>query len=212
MSKAVGYVRVSTGGQVNGVLAQKDAIESWASQNGVTIVSWFEDIGVSGDIPPCKRNGLLSALRTSLDQKMDLVVAKTDRLSRTKSGLDGVLAWLEAWKQNLYVADGVNPSEEIRFVEYEIENIRTRTKAALASRKNRNLKWTGNLPLGLMAEGEKVTYHEGELDAISRVLELRRSGISYRKITDLMNKTYPPLRQAKKWHMTQIRRILANAQ
>ena len=52
MTKAFGYLRVSSDGQVegDGFKRQRAAIEKWAGTNGVTIVQWFQEEGVSGTI------------------------------------------------------------------------------------------------------------------------------------------------------------------
>ena len=52
MKTAAAYLRVSTENQAGedkfGLKAQRDHIESWASKEGVTIVQWYADEGISG--------------------------------------------------------------------------------------------------------------------------------------------------------------------
>ena len=46
MTKCFGYVRVSTTKQGDGASldAQKDAISAFASQNGLVVAEWFEEL------------------------------------------------------------------------------------------------------------------------------------------------------------------------
>ena len=45
---AVAYLRVSTDEQKLGPEAQRAAIQSWANREGVSVVAWHTDAGVSG--------------------------------------------------------------------------------------------------------------------------------------------------------------------
>lgn len=103
--RAIGYIRVSTEDQALGPAAQRTAIERWAAAAGAEVVSWHEDIGVSGGAPLEERPGLLAALEALRalqgpkkaplrpdaayfgpsnegPKTIALVVAKRDRLAR----------------------------------------------------------------------------------------------------------------------------------
>lgn len=83
-SHAVALIRVSTDRerQELGADAQRAAIERWAAQNGVKIVSWHLD-EASGGAPIDKRQGLLEALESVIAHRAGLlVVQKLDRFSR----------------------------------------------------------------------------------------------------------------------------------
>lgn len=47
-NKAIAYARCSTDIQESSIEQQKKAVETYASQNGLTIIKWFEDEGKSG--------------------------------------------------------------------------------------------------------------------------------------------------------------------
>lgn len=83
LSKAVAYLRVSTTDQHLGPEAQRKSIETWAAANGVQVVAWHADPGVSGGSDLDDRPGLVAALaELRLVGAGVLVVAKRDRLAR----------------------------------------------------------------------------------------------------------------------------------
>ena len=87
IKNAVGYVRVSTEGQVGddrfGIDSQKAQILQYASDNGYRVVKWYEEDGVSGvkeDRPAL--NELLYGDDMTNPPYEAVIIAKTDRLSR----------------------------------------------------------------------------------------------------------------------------------
>ena len=77
---AVAYLRVSTEEQHLGPDAQRAAISVWAQREGVAIVAWHTDAGMSGSADVADRPGLalaLGALRAHGAGR--LVVAKRDQ-------------------------------------------------------------------------------------------------------------------------------------
>lgn len=81
--KAVAYVRVAAADQHVGPEAQRTAIEAWAGREGVTVISWHVDHGVSGLSDVDERPALVAALAELRAVAASLlVVAKRDRLAR----------------------------------------------------------------------------------------------------------------------------------
>ncbi len=193
---AIAYLRVSTSEQELGPEAQRAAVERWATANGVTVVAWCVDQGVSGGAEIDKRPGLQQALDALREQSAGiLVVAKRDRLAR-----DVVLAALIerlAQKDGAKVVsaageggDDINdPSSMLMrrivdaFAEYERALIRARTKAALRVKKDRGER-AGNIPFGfrLRSDGRSVEPNADEQAAAARARELRAQGVSIRGI------------------------------
>ena len=67
MQMVVGYIRVSTTGQVEegvSLEAQRAKIEAWCNLNDGELVAVFEDAGISGG-GTAKRDGLLDALKAT---------------------------------------------------------------------------------------------------------------------------------------------------
>src|SRR5689334_12352699 len=80
---AVAYVRVSTDEQRLGPEAQRAAIDAWAAREGVAVVAWHVDAGVSGGSDLADRPSLIAALGALRAHRAGvLVIAKRDRLAR----------------------------------------------------------------------------------------------------------------------------------
>ena len=62
MTRAIGYLRVSTEEQALGPEAQRASILAYAKARGLEVGSWHADLGVSGTTPIPDRPGLLAAL------------------------------------------------------------------------------------------------------------------------------------------------------
>ena len=82
-TKAFGYLRVSSDGQVegDGFKRQRVAIEKWAAANGVTVVQWFEEEGVSGTVAerPALQRMMVALLSNGV---RTVVIEKLDRIAR----------------------------------------------------------------------------------------------------------------------------------
>lgn len=82
MLRVVGYVRVSTDEQSVGIEVQKDIIEKFCKERDWVIEEIYEDVGVSGDVDPFKRNGFIKAFKHALNLDKRIVVYSLDRLVR----------------------------------------------------------------------------------------------------------------------------------
>ncbi|MCL6596703.1 MAG: recombinase family protein [Firmicutes bacterium] len=85
MTKAAAYLRVSTEGQVGddkfGLAAQRQAVEEYAKAQGLELVAWYEDDGISGGT--LDRPGLMALLAAAKAHEFKVVVvAKMDRVAR----------------------------------------------------------------------------------------------------------------------------------
>jgi len=191
--KAIGYIRVSTQGQVeDGVSldAQEAKVRAWADLNGAEDVVIFRDEGISG-----KRSDNRPGLQAALDMvgKGDaLVVYSLSRLSRsTKDTL--ILSEILLKKE----ADLVSLSEKIDTTtaagkmvfrmlavlsEFERDQISDRTRFALAHKKANGEKTGGDVPFGYRVRAGKLSRNADEQKAISMILELRSEGLSLREI------------------------------
>ena len=50
--KNIGYIRVSTDGQENSVITQREMIENYSKLKGIEIHDYFIDFGISGTLAP----------------------------------------------------------------------------------------------------------------------------------------------------------------
>lgn len=215
---AVAYLRGSTDDQLLGPEAQRSAIEAWASREGVHVVAWHVDTGVSGAAPLERRPALLAAL-DDLAAAEILVAAKRDRLARDVVAAAMIERLVAKAGARLMTADGVGAGEGPEaallrsiadaFAQYERQVIRARTRAALAAKRARGER-IGGVRLGhrLSSDGVSLEDDPAEQRAINRVLELRRQGLSQRAIVDRLNVEHVPCRGAR-WHRSGVARVLA---
>lgn len=90
MKRAVGYVRVSSMEQVQGLSlpVQEQAVVDWCRAQDIELVRSFSDPAVSGTLPLHERPGLAAALDAVKEHEQGpvpitvLVVARWDRLAR----------------------------------------------------------------------------------------------------------------------------------
>ena len=190
--KAIGYIRVSTQGQVeDGVSldAQEAKVRAWAILNGAEVVI-FRDQGISGKRSD-NRPGLQSAL--NLVGKGDaLIVYSLSRLSRsTRDTL--TIADALAKKE----ADLVSLSEKIDTTsaagkmvfrmlavlgEFERDQVSDRTRFALLHKKSIGEKTGGDCPFGYRVRKGKLYLHADEQTAVRLILNLHGKGQSLRGI------------------------------
>ena len=77
--KDIGYIRVSTDGQDNSVLTQREMIENYSKLKGIEIHDYFIDFGISGK-NTIKREKYLELIRLVEDGQINTII--TTSLSR----------------------------------------------------------------------------------------------------------------------------------
>ena len=217
-TKAVAYLRASTDRQDLSPDAQRAAVIRWAAAQGVTVVAWCQDLGVSGGTPLEERPGLLAALDAVRAQGAGvLLVAKRDRLARDVLTAALVERLCEREGARVQAADGAGNGEGPEaqllrgivdlFAQYERAVIRARTKAALAVKKARGER-TGGVPMGSrVGEGGMLAADDVERGAVARARELRGEGKSLRQIASaLAAEGHAP--RGKKWHVETLARVV----
>lgn len=202
---AVAYLRVSTDEQTLGMEAQRSAIAAWAERQGVTVVRWCEDLGVSGGAELEKRPGLLEALGAVRDLRAGILVAhKADRIARDVYVSELVKRELRAVGASVALVEGIcgdDPFSEMAgtimdaAARMERRLIAARTKAALEIKKSRNERTGGSLPYGfqLRQDGIHLEPHPEEHPVLVRILDLRRMGLGGRRIAAALTaEGFPP--------------------
>jgi len=218
---AVAYIRMSTDEQRNSPEAQRQAIASWAAQQGVRIALWCQDAGVSGAAPLEEREGLLQALGALREHGAGLlVVAKRDRLARDVSMAAAIERLTREAGAQIVTADGLDASDTpeaalVRTIidamaQYERALIRARTRAALKVKKQRGER-VGSVPFGFVANANgQLVPHAAEQAAIQRTRELHAEGLTQQEIAQRLGLEGHAARGAR-WHATTISRILRAA-
>lgn len=210
---AVAYLRCSTDRQDLSTDAQREAIRAWATGEGIEVVSWHEDRGVSGGAEIDKCPGLLAAIDAVKTKGAGLlIIAKRDRLARDVLTAALVERLCERHGARIQSADGTGngdgPEAQLMrnmvsaFAMYERASIRARTKAALAVKKAKGER-TGGIPYGfrLGDGGVRLEEHPQEQAAVALARRLRAEGSSLRSIgRALLEHEHRP-RTASKWHV-----------
>jgi site-specific DNA recombinase len=218
---AVAYLRASTDEQRLGPEAQRAAIETWAAREGVQVVAWCVDQGVSGGSDLGDRPALVEALSQlrALGAGL-LVVAKRDRLARDVYIASTIERAVAQGGARVTSADGTangdTPADAFMrtildgAAAYERALIRARTKAALRAKKARGER-AGTIAYGyrLASDGVRVEADEAEQGVLSVVRELRAAGFSHRAIVAALTARGLVSRAGAPFNQTQVARMLA---
>lgn len=216
MSRVFAYLRVSTEHQVkgdkNGIQSQIDSVYSWCDAHQVSqqSVIFARDEGVSGGASISARPALRQVLY-ELREGDTLLVSSLCRLSRDL--MTGLLIEeeIERKKASLVSVKGEgtenNSPEAVLmrrmlqvFSSHERSLIKSRTRAALQSRKNRGLR-TGTVPYGFQvaADGKKLIPVNNEVELMFEIEHLKEAGHSYQFICDELNHRGSLNRKGRKW-------------
>ncbi|MBX3205490.1 MAG: recombinase family protein [Labilithrix sp.] len=218
---AVAYLRVSTDRQELGPEAQRAAVEAWAAREGVSVVAWHVDAGVSGASAIEARPALCAALAALREHGAGaLVVAKRDRVARDVVIAATVERAAVHAGARLVSADGTGNGDSpadafMRTVidgaaAYERGLIRDRTKAALAAKIAKGER-VGEVPYGfrLGADGVRLEADPAEQGVLVAVRELRAAGLSQRAIVTALATRGLASRAGRPFRQTQVARMLA---
>ncbi len=218
--KAIGYVRVSTQGQVeDGVSldAQEAKVRAWADLNNAAEVVIFRDEGISGKRSD-NRPGLQDAL--AMVGKGDaLIVYSLSRLSRSTKDTLSLSEILQ--KKD---ADLVSLSEKIDTTsasgkmvfrllavlnEFERDQISDRTRFALAHKKANGEKTGGTVPFGYKVRSGKLSRNAEEQKAVRLILDLSKKGETLRGICRKLEAAGVARKQGSRtWHPQVVSDIL----
>ncbi len=219
MPITVAYTRCSTSEQAEsglGLEAQRTQIERYAELYGVTVDRWVVDEGQSAK--NLDRPGVAEVLAGLDSREVEgVIVAKLDRLTRSvRDAGDLVERYFASGRARLIsVGEQIDTTTAAgRLVlnvlasvgQWEREAIGERTRAALASKRAKGER-VGTVPYGYRAASGRLVPHAPEQAAITRALQLRRSGSSQAAIAaSLQSEGFPP--RGRRWHRTTVARIL----
>lgn len=222
----VAYLRVSTGRQAEqglGLDVQERAIRRWARRHGHKIALVSVDRGVSGTL--AEREGLTRALRVIRDgEARGLIVYRLDRLARDLVLQEQLLA--EARRHGGHVFstsegethflddDPDDPSRKlIRQVlgavsEFDRAMIALRLRNGRRAKADRGGFAYGSPPYGTRAKKGHLAPEQEEREAVERMVELRRQGLTLRAIAATLDVEKKRPRRAGHWSPETVRRIL----
>ncbi len=225
--RVVGYVRVSTQGQVEdgfGLDVQRTAIKAWPRRSGHRLATIHADEGVSGTLAAAERPGLTAALRAVRERQVDgLAVHRLDRLARILTVQEATLA--AVWSHGGCVFEVVtgevpqdDPDDPMRtairqvmgvFAQLERATVVARMRAGRAAKAERG-GYVGGAPrYGWKAEDGNLATQRREQRALRRAQELRLDGQSYRQIAQVLAAEGHKPKRSGAWHPETLRRMLA---
>jgi len=198
---AIGYVRVSTGGQAeDGVSldAQREKIEAWARLHDEDELVIYEDAGISGGSME-QRPGLQEALREACRRKGTLVVYSLSRLARSTKDTLSISDALAKSKAELVSLseriDTTSASGKMVFrmlavlAEFERDQVSERTRVAMSHLRANGKRYSRFTPYGWDLDEERgtLTPNANEQRVLSRMVRMRRKGKSYREIAAVLD-------------------------
>jgi len=216
MTKAIGYIRVSTDKQAEqGVSmdAQREKLEAYAMLYDIELV----DLVVEQGSAKClQRAGLQEALGRLGNDADALLVVKLDRLTRSVADLGRLVETYFQDHALLSVGEQIDTrSAAGRLVlnvlasvsQWERETIGERTSAAMQYMRQNHQYTGGKAPYGYqLIDGELVEY-EAEQAVIRLCVQYKKNGMSYRKIAKVLAERGHHSRTGKAFNHTAIKNM-----
>jgi len=222
--KAVGYVRVSTEKQADfGVSldAQTEKVRAMATVQGADLTEIIVDAGESAKT--LKRSGMAKLLSLVDSGAVNIViVAKLDRLTRSVKDLANLLERFNRRGVSLVsVAESLDTGSAagrlvlnimVSVSQWEREAIGERTRDAMCHKKSLGQR-VGTITYGYRvgAGGKTLERNEQEQEIIARVVVLRRSGHTTRRIAAALNGQGLTTRRGGQFRFEYVAKILKAA-
>jgi len=222
LTTAIGYIRVSTDEQARegvSLAAQEARIRAYAVAKDLNLVEVVRDEGLSGkglDRPGVQR--LIAACQAG--DVGAVIVVKLDRLTRRTRHLLTLV-------EDLFLARGIelhSVSESLdtstphgRFVVTLLGGLAQMEREMTADRTRRALAWmrensqpTSHPPLGFQSNGKRhhMVPVPDELAVVRRILELWRTGLSYRATAARLNREGLPTKRGARWHASTVQKVV----
>lgn len=222
---AVGYIRVSTEGQVGddkfGIDSQKQSILLYANENGYNIVEWFIDKAVSGvkDNRP-ELDKILYGTDVTNPPYEAVIVAKSDRMARDIKLYFYYLYTLE--KKNIKLLSvceqfdddnglsGIYRSIMLFVAEQERRNIAMRTSSGRRIKAKARGYSGGRSPYGYKVENSQLVINEDEVPIVKAVFEGLDAGRTLWDIADGLTAAGYTTRKGTPFRESNVRSIRDN--
>ncbi|MFD9888253.1 recombinase family protein, partial [Amycolatopsis sp. NPDC059027] len=177
----------------------------WSNAYGVPIVATVEDLHVSGDLEPHKRDGLKVWLSDAAPKPWKtLVVSKLDRLVRNVMDALTLLEWLRArGKRLICIAEGIDSSNSMSefmitliaaFARMERERMKERFRAARAALKEAG-RWAGEghtygtMPVALPGGGWILGLDPYAVKVLHSLSKMTREGKTLTEMCDWLTES-----------------------
>lgn len=221
---AIGYVRVSTGGQAESGVSladQEGRIRAWATSRGLPLLNVHSD-ALSGKSLH-DRPGVQAAIASACDSGGLLVVASLSRLARSLRDLLDISKKIEDCGAGLVSLaedfDTSTASGRLFFHilgvlgEFERRLIAERTRSALRHLRSQGRR-TGGVPFGFDLDegGKKLLENPREQATIAAMREMRERGLTLRAISACLEERGISAKNGGKWAAKVVAGILRRAE
>ncbi len=219
----IGYVRVSTEGQVEeGVSldAQEAKIRQWADLNDRPVGDIYKDAGISG-AKLASREGLQAAIKHVCKAKGALVIYSLSRLARsTRDTLDISERLSKSGAELVSLSekiDTTSASGKMIFrllavlAEFERDQVAERTREAMRHLRANGKRVSRYAPFGwdVSVDGRNLVSNAEEHKVIRRIMVFRKKGRSPGWIADRLTQIGIPTKQGRKtWSAKVVRTIV----
>jgi site-specific DNA recombinase len=217
-----GYIRVSTEDQAdNGVSldAQRALITSYATSNGINVVSILEDAGASAK--SLKRPGMQRVIQFLESGGNGLLIAKLDRLTRSLSDwlklserffgpASGKTLYSISQPVDLQTAQGRMVANILMSVaQQERELVVERTETAMDHKRSKGHR-LGTIPFGKMLDpdGKTLVPCPVEVNALAFMDGLAKAGSTLKDIATELDCHGFPTRSGRPWSTSTISKLL----
>jgi DNA invertase Pin-like site-specific DNA recombinase len=221
MTKAIGYIRVSTQEQATqgySLDAQTAKLKAYADLYDIELIEIVVDAGVSAKT--LKREGLTKVLTTLENGGADAVlIFKLDRLTRSVKDWNILIEKYFTHKALLSVSDQIDTRTAagrlclnvlMSVAQWERETIGERTSTALQYKKSQG-GHCGAFPYGYETVEKELTAISDEYAAIALMREMRAQGAKLQAIADELNLQGIATKRGGTWHPTTIKKIMERA-
>lgn len=230
--RLIAYIRTSTSKQLDayGPDSQYADIRKWAKAAGHRIVDKKID-DISGTTDMTDRPGLLDALQMirKPPQADGIVVANLTRLARELHVQEAILATVWAEEKHVFAADQGeilknDPDDPMRTAMRQMQGVFAQLDRAMITKRlrdGRKMKAlagkhsVGQYQFGLTGIGEGRERDAGpcedEQQAVTRIVELRAQGLSYRAVGERLDGEGLTPRRAARWSAMSVRSVAQRA-
>ncbi|MFM7888158.1 MAG: recombinase family protein [Pseudanabaena sp.] len=219
MTKAIGYIRVSTEMQVNeGVSldAQSAKIRAYCELNDLELIEIVCDAGKSAKTT--NRDGLQKCLAAIASGEANaIVVYKLDRLSRKVLDTLNLISEIESHGASLHsISEKLDTSSALgkffvnmtaALAQLERDQISERVIMTMSYAKEKG-RHCGAAPFGFEMVNKELQRVESQHNAIAIITEMRAKGAALRTIADHLNGESIPTQRGGKWQASTINQII----
>lgn len=223
MRAAIGYVRVSTGGQAEegvSLPAQEAKIRQWAELNDHEVLGVHEDAGISG-AGMSQRPGLQEAIERVCKTKGALVVYSLSRLARSTRDTLAIAERLDkAGAELVSISEKIDTTSAAGkmvfrllavLAEFERDQVSERTRVALHHMRANGRRISRYAPYGfdLSPDGQELLPNAREAAVIAKIAKYEKGGRTAGWIAKRLTEQGIPTKRGRKvWSAKVVRTIL----